>query len=114
MNDTTQGGGKRPLPGRIRLMVSDVDGTLVNRSKEVTPATVEAVRRLRAAGVAFAAVSARPPRGMKLLNEAIGLDIFAGFNGGTILRGDYSLVEQTLIDPAAVQKGLAMMEPRGA
>ncbi|WGD29310.1 Cof-type HAD-IIB family hydrolase [Ancylobacter sp. WKF20] len=105
---------KRPLPSRIRLMVSDVDGTLVNRAKEVTPATVEAVRRLRAAGVAFAAVSARPPRGMRLLNEALGLDIFGGFNGGTILRGDYSLVEETLIDPAAVQKGLDMMVPRGA
>lgn len=118
MNDVTlQAGGRakeRPLATRIRLMVSDVDGTLVNRAKEVTPATVEAVRRLRAAGVAFAAVSARPPRGMRLLNEALGLDIFGGFNGGTILRGDYSLVEQTLIDPAAVHKGLAMMVPRGA
>ncbi|MBS9477439.1 Cof-type HAD-IIB family hydrolase [Ancylobacter radicis] len=110
----TKGAEKRPLPDRIRLMVSDVDGTLVNRAKEVTPATVEAVRRLRAAGVEFAAVSARPPRGMKLLNEAIGLDIFGGFNGGTILRRDYSLVEQTLIDPAAVRKGLDMMVPRGA
>ncbi|WAC28339.1 Cof-type HAD-IIB family hydrolase [Ancylobacter sp. SL191] len=105
---------KRPLPSRIRLMVSDVDGTLVNRAKEVTPATVEAVRRLRAAGVAFAAVSARPPRGMRLLNEALGLDIFGGFNGGTILRGDYSLVEETLIDPVAVRQGLDMMVPRGA
>ncbi|QFR33967.1 Cof-type HAD-IIB family hydrolase [Ancylobacter sp. TS-1] len=99
---------------RIRLMVSDVDGTLVNREKAVAPATVEAVRRLRAAGVAFAAVSARPPRGMKLLVDALNLDLFGGFNGGSILRGDFSVLEEHLIAAGAVREGIAMMAPRGA
>lgn len=99
---------------RIRLMVSDVDGTLVNREKQVTPASVEAVRRLRAAGVAFAAVSARPPRGMKLLVEALGLDFFAGFNGGTVLRGDFTVLEEHFVAEQVARKGIEVMKARGA
>lgn len=107
-------GDKAAPSSRIRLMVSDVDGTLVNREKAVAPATVEAVRRLHAAGVAFAAVSARPPRGMKLIVDALGLDLFGGFNGGSILRGDFTLLEEHLIAAEAVRAGIAMMTPRGA
>ncbi|MGA0561955.1 Cof-type HAD-IIB family hydrolase [Ancylobacter sp. VNQ12] len=110
MNEPT----RRPLPHRIRLMVSDVDGTLVNREKEVAPATVEAVKRLRAAGVAFAAVSARPPRGMRILVEALKLDIFGGFNGGSILRGDFSVLEEHFVAAEAARKGIEVMQARGA
>ena len=105
---------KHTPSGRIRLMVSDVDGTLVNKEKQVTPGTIEAVRRLREAGVAFAAVSARPPRGMKLLVEALKLDLFGGFNGGSILRGDFTLVEQHFVAAEAARKGIEVMKPRGA
>lgn len=110
MNEPT----RKPLPGRIRLMVSDVDGTLVNREKEVAPATVEAVKRLRAAGIAFAAVSARPPRGMRILVEALKLDIFGGFNGGSILRGDFSVLEEHFVAAEAARKGIEVMQARGA
>lgn len=109
-----RGGAASAPASRIRLMVSDVDGTLVNRNKEVTPATVEAVRRLHAAGIAFAAVSARPPRGMKILVEALGLDLFGGFNGGSILRGDFTVLEEHFVAAEAARKGIEMMAPRGA
>ncbi|MDQ0511127.1 HAD family hydrolase [Ancylobacter amanitiformis] len=105
---------KKDLPRRIRLMVSDVDGTLVNREKQVAPATVEAVARLRAAGVAFAAVSARPPRGMKILVEALGLDIFGGFNGGSILSGGFDVLEQHFVAEDAARRCIEIMAPRGA
>ncbi|MBS7544208.1 Cof-type HAD-IIB family hydrolase [Ancylobacter oerskovii] len=104
----------RTPSGRISLMVSDVDGTLVDKQKAVTPGTVAAVRRLRDAGVHFCAVSARPPRGMKILVEALGLDLFGGFNGGSILRGDFSVVEQHFVAREAAETGIAMMAGRGA
>ena len=44
----------------IRLLVSDVDGTLVDKDKKLTPATIDAVARLRAAGIGFTIISARP------------------------------------------------------
>lgn len=109
-----RGGATRAPSSRIRLMVSDVDGTLVNKAKEVTPATIEAVRRLHAAGIAFAAVSARPPRGMKLMVEALNVDLFGGFNGGSILRRDFSVVEEHFVAAEAARAGIALMRPRGA
>ena len=48
----------------IKLLVSDVDGTLVDKDKKVAPATVDAVRRLKAAGLGFTIISARPRSGM--------------------------------------------------
>ncbi len=44
----------------LRLLVSDVDGTLVDKEKQLTPATADAVRRLEEAGCAFTIISARP------------------------------------------------------
>jgi Cof subfamily protein (haloacid dehalogenase superfamily) len=99
---------------RISLMVSDVDGTLVNHDKQVAPATVEAVRRLREAGVPFAAVSSRPPRGMKLLIEPLKLELFGGFNGGSIVRADYTPVEEHYVKLDAARTGIEVMKARGA
>ena len=48
----------------LRLVISDVDGTLVNQAKELTEPTIAAVGRLRAAGLPFTLISARPPSGV--------------------------------------------------
>ena len=47
----------------IRFVVSDVDGTIVDHDKRLRPATIEAVARVRAAGIGFTVISARPPSG---------------------------------------------------
>ncbi len=49
----------------IRLLLADVDGTLVTDDKVLTEAAKDMVRDLRAAGIAFAITSSRPPRGMR-------------------------------------------------
>src|ERR1700726_4314090 len=51
----------------IRLVVADVDGTLVTQEKVLTAKTKEAVSKLTAAGIAFAITSGRPPRGMQMV-----------------------------------------------
>lgn len=111
MSDTDSTAAPAP---RISLMVSDVDGTLVNHDKQLAPATVEAVRRLREAGVPFAAVSSRPPRGMKLLVEPLRLELFGGFNGGSIVRADFTPVEQHYVALDAARTGIEVMKARGA
>jgi Cof subfamily protein (haloacid dehalogenase superfamily) len=77
----------------IRFFVSDVDGTLVTPDKVVTPAARDAVRALAAAGVGFAFVSSRPPKGLAAIAEALELRATVGdsrpaaaaFNGGLLL-----------------------------
>jgi Cof subfamily protein (haloacid dehalogenase superfamily) len=69
----------------IRLVIADVDGTLVTHDKVLTPRAIDSVFKLRAAGIQFAVTSGRPPRGMDMLVEPLKLDEpMAAFNGGVI------------------------------
>jgi Cof subfamily protein (haloacid dehalogenase superfamily) len=89
---------------RIRMVISDVDGTLVTPDKTLTPATVSAVRDLREHGIQFTLTSSRPGFGMKKLSEALDLDLPIGpFNGSSIVNPDMSVVTQATVPRAAVE-----------
>jgi Cof subfamily protein (haloacid dehalogenase superfamily) len=69
--------------GPIRLVLADVDGTLVTQDKVLTKKTRQAVVKLGEAGIAFATTSGRPPRGMQTLIKDLAITtVVAGFNGG--------------------------------
>jgi Cof subfamily protein (haloacid dehalogenase superfamily) len=93
---------KRP---RIRLLIADIDGTLVNKQKLLTPRSVEAVQRLNDAGILFGVTTGRPPAGARMLVDHLpGLKFIAGFNGGIVVRRDYSLFKQNLLPAAAAKQ----------
>jgi len=58
---------------QVRLVVADVDGTLVTPDKILTPQARSAVRHVMEAGIAFTITSGRPPLGMKMLIEDLHL-----------------------------------------
>jgi len=90
----------------VRLVVSDVDGTLVDKEKKLTDATVAAVGRLRDAGVGFTIISARPRSGLMPLLDRLELDQPVGaFNGGIVFRRSGEVVEHHRIEPD-VAKGI--------
>jgi Cof subfamily protein (haloacid dehalogenase superfamily)/HAD superfamily hydrolase (TIGR01509 family) len=90
---------------RIKLLIADVDGTLVTPEKLLTPRTVEAVDRLRAAGVMFTITSGRPPRGMSMLVEPLKLTTaVAAFNGGVFVKPDLTTVIAQRTIPTDVAK----------
>ena len=98
----------------IRLVVSDVDGTLVDKEKRLTPATTDAVARLTAAGVAFTIVSARPRSGMMPIADTLAIDRPMGaFNGGTVFTRDGTVIEQHVIDPK-VARGMVALASESA
>ncbi len=73
----------------IRLLVADVDGTLVTPDKVLTRRAIAAVAELRQAGILFALTSGRPPRGMQMLIAPLELETpLAAFNGGLIVDPD--------------------------
>jgi transaldolase len=86
--------------GTIYALLADVDGTLVTKEKILTKRAIEAVRKLHDKGVAFFITSGRPPRGMRMLVEPLGLKMpMAAFNGGMIVHPDLSIVDEcTLAD----------------
>src|SRR5882672_7798159 len=88
--------GEATMRDDIRLLLADIDGTLVTRAKQLTPRAREAARNLRARGVDLAVTSGRPPRGMAMLVEPLGLTTpIAAFNGGMIVEPDLrTIIEQ--------------------
>jgi Cof subfamily protein (haloacid dehalogenase superfamily) len=84
--------------GPIRLLLADVDGTLVTQDKVLTEQAVGAVDRLRDAGILFAVTSGRPPRGMEMLVEPLRLQTpIAAFNGGLIVNPDMTVIERRVL-----------------
>jgi Cof subfamily protein (haloacid dehalogenase superfamily) len=95
----------------IRAVLADVDGTLVTQEKVLTDRAVAAVVGLREAGIEFAVTSGRPPRGMSMLIEPLGLTTpIAAFNGGVIVRPDMSVIEQKTIPKAVVASAIELLE----
>jgi Cof subfamily protein (haloacid dehalogenase superfamily) len=85
-------------PTPIRLMLADVDGTLVTQDKVLTDRAVNAVRELHGAGIRFAVTSGRPPRGMEMLVGPLALDTpIAAFNGGLFVHPDMTVIEQRVL-----------------
>ena len=77
----------------IRFVLSDVDGTLLHPDHSLSQRTADAIRAMREAGVLFSLASGRPPKAMRHLIETFGIDVpVAGFNGGTLVNPDGSIL----------------------
>ncbi|GBR08988.1 Cof-type HAD-IIB family hydrolase [Acetobacter oeni] len=105
---------KQPDSVSIRLVLADVDGTLVTREKVLTARAIKAVRVLRERGIRFAITSGRPPRGMDMLIGPLEIDTpIAGFNGGLMVNPDSSVVRSLTLSPDCVKKTTALMHKAG-
>ena len=95
----------------IRLVLADVDGTLVTPDKELTERASAAVRNLHAEGILFAITSGRPPRGMSMLVEPLALKTpIAAFNGGLLVEPDLEVLEEHTVPDALVPKVVELLE----
>jgi len=87
----------------IRMVIADVDGTLVTQDKVLTKRAAEAVSRLHEAGILFTITSGRPPRGMAMLIDPLKLtQPLAAFNGGVLIQPDLKTVVDQKFLPAGV------------
>src|ERR1700688_5119288 len=90
----------RGLSTKISAVVSDVDGTLVTDDKILTAAAQAAVAELHARGIIFAIISSRPPRGLRMLLDPLGITTpVCGFNGGVIATSDLSVITEHFLSP---------------
>ena len=93
-----------PGTGSVRLVVADVDGTLLTPEKVLTPRARGVVQRIIEAGIAFTVTSGRPPFGMKALITDLQLrDPIAAFNGGLLVRPDLSVIRERTIPHEAAR-----------
>ena len=103
------------VPGLpVKLLLADVDGTLVTAEKALTERAVAAVRKLKVAGVLFAVTSGRPPRGMAMLIEPLELELpLAAFNGGLLVDRHLVVLEQHEIRRPSVLPVVELLESHG-
>ncbi|MGL4518521.1 MAG: Cof-type HAD-IIB family hydrolase [Phocaeicola sp.] len=73
---------------KYKLLVLDLDGTLTNKQKEITPHTLKTLMRVQEMGVKIVLASGRPTYGIVPLAEALDLKRYGGYilsyNGGEI------------------------------
>ena len=101
-------------PSPIRLLLADVDGTLVTEDKILTERAKAAVAKLGEAGILFAITSGRPPRGMAMLVEPLRLTTpIAAFNGGLFARPDLTVISQKVIPTELVEPVVALLSAAG-
>jgi Cof subfamily protein (haloacid dehalogenase superfamily) len=101
-------------PANIRLVIADVDGTLVTHDKVLTPRSIEAVKRLREGGIAFTITSGRPPLGMKMLIDALALtEPIAAFNGGVVVHPNLSVMTQNFLPADIAKRVIEAIERHG-
>ena len=102
-------------PAKLSLLLADVDGTLVDSQKRITPRAAAAIAALAAAGIGFAVTSGRPPRGMKMIAEAVRLTApIAAFNGGTLVRPDsFEVIESLTLPRPLAERVIARLDEHG-
>lgn len=93
-----------PMPCKtVRLVVSDIDGTLIGPDKRLTVATLSAARDLARAGIALCLVSSRSPEGMTRYRRELDLTtLSAGMNGAMIVAADGAILESLELSRDAV------------
>jgi Cof subfamily protein (haloacid dehalogenase superfamily) len=102
------GGNQPEVQG---LFLADVDGTLLTPEKALTPRSIAAIEKLREAGMAFAIVSGRPPRGMSFLVQQLKLKVpSAAFNGGAMIYPDLKIGKQRFLPAASVAHALRIIK----
>jgi hypothetical protein len=103
-----------PARPPIKIVLADVDGTLVTQEKVLTEGAIAAVGRLREAGIEFAVTSGRPPRGMSMLVQPLALMTpISAFNGGLIVRPDMFVIEQRTISNRIVPAAIELLDDQG-
>lgn len=71
-----------------KVLILDIDGTLTNSKKEITPKTLEALLKIQKQGHTIIIASGRPTHGVKWIADILQLEEYGGyvlcFNGGRI------------------------------
>jgi Cof subfamily protein (haloacid dehalogenase superfamily) len=89
---------------KYKILVLDVDGTLLNSRKEITPSTLATLLKIQQMGIQIVLASGRSTHGLRSLAETLELDKYNGYilsyNGGQIFNMQTrELLFERRIDP---------------
>lgn len=82
---------------KFQCVFSDIDGTLLNTSHQITKATKNKIKELHEKHIPFILVSARMPKGIRFLQEELEIDDpIICYSGGLILDKNKVIYSQTI------------------
>lgn len=98
-----------------QLIALDLDGTLNNDERQITPITKQVLLRVQQKGIRVALASARPAPGLSRERKVLELDRYHGilisYNGAQIVdAADNSLLYSRNMDPEAVTSVLTHLK----
>ena len=94
--------GADPALGGVRLVATDLDGTVVRRDGTISARTVAALAAVEDAGLHLVLVTGRPPRWMRPISEATGHHGIAVCGNGAFVYDLHAerVVERFALEPA--------------
>ena len=72
----------------VKMIVSDLDGTILRKDKTISPFTAAVLRAAKEAGILFAVATARPVRGVVTMLPFLSFDAGIFHNGAVIRDAD--------------------------
>ena len=92
---------------KYKLIVLDVDGTMLNSNRELTKRTAQTLRKVQQLGIRVALASGRPTYGVLPLAQAIDLGVYDGYiisyNGAQVMEAKTGqIIFERRIDPQMV------------
>lgn len=100
---------------KYKLIAFDIDDTLLNTKKQITPKTKAALMDAQDKGIKLAVCSGRLPYGVRPFAEE--LDVFSrggyymGFNGGAIMNSEDKLISSTYLDSKYIEPVYSLIRP---
>lgn len=96
----------------VKLIIMDIDGTLTNSEKKLTPKTKEVLLRAEEHGARLVLASGRPTNGLVKLAEELEMEkhhgLFVCFNGSKVI--DWETKEVLFNQAMSVEEGKAVLE----
>ena len=85
----------------IRLIISDIDGTILDNQHQVDPELKDIIPLLNQEQIPFVLASARSPLGMEPIAQELGLgdNPLACYNGALVIKGDPQAYETIIEHP---------------
>jgi Cof subfamily protein (haloacid dehalogenase superfamily) len=98
---------KKTFKMKYKLLVLDVDGTLLNEKEEITPSTLTTLQKVQQMGLQIVLASGRSTHGLRPVALKLELDKYNGFimpyNGGQIINMQTNeLLFERRIDPKEI------------
>jgi len=97
---------------KIKAIVMDVDGTLTNKEKKISPKTKEVLLKVQEKGIILVLASGRPTTGLLDLSEELKMGknngLLVSFNGSKVI--DCESGEELFNEPMSIEAGKEVLE----